>query len=191
MDKRRMVNVLMGLIGLMIVLMIATAVVGIKMNIKFEEQSKLLEELQKSAEVTPEPVFSVGSSKYVPQKEFPVTIEVYEMLSERIAFEAGDDIQEMYAVGAVVLNRVESERFPDTVEDVLTQKAQFSPISRELPYDEHMQMARSVASDLLYNSYRPLAQNVLCFRAREYVKERGYTREITYQTPNLVFYTLE
>lgn len=52
------------------------------------------------------------------------------ILSHIINAEAGDDNcthEHRIAVGSVVLNRVESDEFPDTIEEVVFQPGQYSP----------------------------------------------------------------
>lgn len=52
-----------------------------------------------------------------------VTMHEFEMLSNLVMAEAEDQSWEVQVyVACVVLNRVESERFPDSIEDVLYQK---------------------------------------------------------------------
>jgi spore germination cell wall hydrolase CwlJ-like protein len=57
-------------------------------------------------------------------------------LSLAIYHEArGEPIQGQLAVGQVVLNRVASRDYPDTVCDVVTQQKQFSFLDKSTPYD--------------------------------------------------------
>ncbi len=57
-------------------------------------------------------------------------------LSLAIYHEArGEPIQGQLAVGQVVLNRVASRDYPDTVCDVVTQQKQFSFLNDSTPYD--------------------------------------------------------
>lgn len=56
--------------------------------------------------------------------------EQKELLASIIFCEAGNQPYEgQVAVGAVVMNRVQSEAFPDTIEEVIYQSGQFSPAS--------------------------------------------------------------
>ncbi len=55
--------------------------------------------------------------------------EIY-LLAAIIHCEArGESYEGQVAVGAVVLNRVKSSKFPNTIKDVIYQKGQFSPVS--------------------------------------------------------------
>ena len=58
-------------------------------------------------------------------------------LSRIISAEAkGESIEGQIAVGNVVLNRMKSDEFPDTLKGVIFQKNQFSPVSNGMIYDE-------------------------------------------------------
>ena len=67
------------------------------------------------------------------QDEVPVydfdSDEVYLLTKIAIAEAEGEDIEGKALVIRTVLNRVESDEFPDTIYDVIYQKKQFSPIS--------------------------------------------------------------
>lgn len=57
----------------------------------------------------------------------PLTQEETEMLTNTIYLEAGNqDLKGKRLVVSVILNRVESDQFPDTVKEVLAQDGQFS-----------------------------------------------------------------
>lgn len=56
--------------------------------------------------------------------------ESVELMARMIVAEAeGEPYLGMVAVGAVIMNRVESPRFPDTIRAVLFQRGQFEPIA--------------------------------------------------------------
>lgn len=79
-------------------------------------------------------------------------------LSHIIQAEAGYCQREMMeGVGSVVLNRVADERFPDTIDDVVHQPGQYSPVSSGI-FDsvQPTKLAIDVAIDLLeYGSKYP------------------------------------
>ena len=65
---------------------------------------------------------------------YDISAKEYEMLLRIVEAEAGgEDTEGKILVANVVLNRVESEKFPDTIEEVIFQKngkvTQFSPIA--------------------------------------------------------------
>lgn len=58
-------------------------------------------------------------------------------MSRIITWESGNQpVKGQIAVGNVVLNRVESERFPDTIKNVIFQTGQFSPVANGVIYGE-------------------------------------------------------
>lgn len=66
----------------------------------------------------------------------------------------GEPLPGQYAVGQVIMNRVESEEYPDTICEVISQPDQFSPIVYpEATIVEHA-VAGFVAADL-YLNYEP------------------------------------
>ena len=72
------------------------------------------------------------------------------ILSHIISAEAGNCSEDMMiAVGSVVLNRVEDERFPDTIEEVVFQPGQYSPTWNGTYYAEPTDEAVEVAEMLL------------------------------------------
>lgn len=66
----------------------------------------------------------------------------------------GETLPGQYAVGEVILNRVESEDFPDTVCEVIKQPNQFSPIVYKGGTIVEWTVAAAVAADL-YVRYQP------------------------------------
>lgn len=102
------------------------------------------------------------------------TAEELETLAIIIYQEAGGDNIPDYIreyVGCVVLNRVESEQFPDTIEEVATEKRQWGllhwtgiqwPERAESPGETHaVERARNCAKKLLETPMRPVPTDVL------------------------------
>ena len=74
-------------------------------------------------------VFTAGSGPIAPDSE-AYQEDVLYWLSHIINAESGNQpLTGKIAVGNVVLNRVASPRFPDTVYEVIFQKGQFSPVA--------------------------------------------------------------
>ena len=74
------------------------------------------------------------------------------VLSHIISAEAGNcDEEMMIAVGSVVLNRVNDDRFPDTIEEVVFQRdpVQYAPIEDGNYWKEPVETAVEVAQMLL------------------------------------------
>ena len=167
-----------------------------------KNQQEQIDTLKIEAEATPEPAFVRGISKYIPENEISLTREEEEIFAKVLVLCYGLDRPiysntDMYAIGAVVLNRVESEYFPDTVMEVLNQPGQFPAIDRiseldDLPYmDEHYRNARYVVDDLVHHQYRPLEQDVLFYReAVEGIDPYGGNYPLAFSTPNFWFYKL-
>lgn len=93
---------------------------------------------------------------------FPKMEEDLILLAAIITKEAGIcDKEEQLRVGNVVLNRVEDNSFPNSIEEVIFQKGQYEPaylLREELEYTE---MAYEVAYELLYEDVRVLPSEVV------------------------------
>lgn len=92
----------------------------------------------------------------------PISDDTY-LLAQIINAEAGNQPYEgKLAVGNVIMNRIDSPKFPDTIKDVIFQKGQFSPVSdgsiNNVPSDVAIQAAQEVI-----NGTEVLADNVLFF----------------------------
>ena len=86
-----------------------------------------------------------------------------DLLAHLIFAEAGSDWCEdnmLYYTGSVVLNRIESEYFPNTMREVIYQPGQYSCISNGMIDYEYNQRAYNVAEDLLMSG-SCLPKNVL------------------------------
>ena len=75
----------------------------------------------------------------------------------------------MVAVGSVVMNRVRSDRFPDSVCGVVAQRNQFAPgvMSRKMS-DRSVPMVREAARSVLRGERHPLVQNAKFFHTAGY-----------------------
>lgn len=70
----------------------------------------------------------------MPDRLFAEPDPAVELLARIIHAEArGESYEGQVAVGAVVLNRVANDRFPRSIQDVIYQPRQFTPVSRGLP----------------------------------------------------------
>lgn len=118
-------------------------------------------------------------------------------LSLAIYHEArGEPIQGQLAVGQVVLNRVASRDYPDTVCDVVTQQKQFSFLDNSTPYDmvqnvtDHMSWSKAeyVAKALIQgHEYHLSATHYHAKRVRPYWVNSPKVNYIT-TIGNHVFY---
>lgn len=91
------------------------------------------------------------------------------LLARVITAEAGGETYDgMLAVGTVVMNRVDSPDYPDTVKGVLTQKNQFADPSSK-PSNEALKAAREILS-----GKRIFPEGVLMFQRKKTDSWRGY-----------------
>ena len=86
------------------------------------------------------------------ETEKPYSANDLYILSHIISAESGNCSDEMMiAVGSVVLNRVEDDRFPDTIEEVVFQPGQYSPTWNGAyfndPTDEAVEVAEMLLTD--------------------------------------------
>ena len=91
-----------------------------------------------------------GAGTVETETEQPYSEEDFYILSHIISAEAGNCSEDMMiSVGSVVLNRVADDRFPDTIEEVVFQKGQYSPTWNGAYYQEPTEGAQKVAEQLL------------------------------------------
>lgn len=121
-------------------------------NAQVQSPEPLTTEIQ-----TTETVIETVTETVEPETEItesPIDENDLEMLAHLLNGEAGANwcTDEMiYYVGSVVLNRVESEYFPDTIEGVIFQKGQYAS-TWDGNYDkEPTQRCYEIAEDLLLN----------------------------------------
>jgi len=114
------------------------------------------------------------SSQAVPNVSGPYSGEDI-LLAARVAyFESGRSEEGYRAVLCVVLNRVESSKWPNNVNDVVYQKSQFSVISRSDFLTKTIpDSVIGYANDVFNNGNRLLATNVISFRSGQTDKTWG------------------
>ena len=98
-------------------------------EVKFEPIEK---QIEPSKEINAQEIMDelVTESQEERIKGFEITYDEAQMLMKIAMAEAeSDGIQGKAMVMAVVLNRVEDDRFPDSIEEVIFQEHQFSPIA--------------------------------------------------------------
>lgn len=114
------------------------------------------------ASTTLKPVLPVTQT---PQVEVVETIdsEELDLLAHLLYAEAGSDWIEdntIYMVGSVVLNRVSSEHYPNTIKEVIYQKGQYACILDGNINKEPSDRCYEIAEDLLRNG-SILPENVI------------------------------
>ncbi|WP_158221452.1 cell wall hydrolase [Terribacillus sp. 7520-G] len=76
------------------------------------------------------------SEAVIEQKQY--TAEEIELLQKLVQAEtSGEDYIGKVAVATVVLNRMESDEFPDSIHDVIMQEGQFQPVSSGVIWESH------------------------------------------------------
>lgn len=85
------------------------------------------------------------------------------LLAQLIESESGNQSFEgKLAVGTVVMNRVKSDEFPDTIREVIFQKGQFSVVPNGTIYNKPSDESLKAAKEIMAGS-RVLGSNVLYF----------------------------
>lgn len=128
------------------------------------------------------------SETTIEQKQY--TTKEIELLQRLVQAEtSGEDYLGKVAVATVVLNRIESDEFPDSIHDVIMQKGQFQPVGsgviwKSEPTDETVQ---AVADALVQKDNM---QNIVWFMNPETATTNwiAETQEQVEQIGNHVFY---
>ena len=121
---------------------------------KVEEERRKAEEAEKEAQRKAEEEAAREAAAQAAQ----TAAEEKELLAALIFCEAGNQPYEgQVAVGAVVMNRVNSGQFPDTITDVIYQSGQFTPamtgwLDSVLASDGYTDSAMQAAADALAGS---------------------------------------
>ncbi len=115
--------------------------------------------------------------------------DIYLLAKIAMAEAENQDIKGKELVIQVVMNRVKSERFPDTIEAVIYQPKQFSPISdgrfdRVEPDQECYQ-----AAQLIMNASEDISGGALYFESRSQSNWHTDYLEYLYQHGDHYFYT--
>lgn len=102
------------------------------------------------------------------KRKTELTPEEIQLLLRVVSAEArGESLEAQYTVACVVLNRIESEMFPNTLEDVIVQSGQFSCVSNGAVYSAPItdSVVQAVASAMDNNT---LDSSILWFRSQRY-----------------------
>ena len=101
------------------------------------------------------------------QMIYPKMYEEYECLSTTIYLEARDQSENgQIAVGEVILARVSSDKFPNTICEVVHQKKQFSCYNKKvitIKDKKSFMRAKRLAIRLLFGAYRPVVGKALYY----------------------------
>lgn len=145
--------------GFSILKSIDTTEKGVIYNVVLiQEVEEETEEVKEQPKVE---VKSVSVKKEEP-KEKPISNDAY-LLAQIIHAEAkGEPYHGKIAVGNVILNRVEASGFPDTIEGVIFQKGQFSPVANGTIYNTPGEEAIKAAKEVL-SGKKVVGENTLYF----------------------------
>lgn len=118
-----------------------------------------LENVQESSKSLESDNLKFYKIKVKEEKELPYSQEDYELLAHLLMGEAGSEACEeemVWLVGCVALNRVKSDKFPDTLKEVIFQEGQYQCVNDgnfdKEPTDRCWEIAHEL---LLYGSYIP------------------------------------
>ena len=164
--KERLINTFATLAGISLIVLILRPV---QPQAKINQQTAVLSECYNS------------HADYKVETE-EISVDEYELslMAHLLMGECGatyNDDEMLYLAGAVVLNRVQSEHFPDSVGEVIYQKGQYQCVTLENSgfYKEPTERCWKIASELLINGY-DTPPNVL-FQA-EFVQGKGVYAKI-------------
>lgn len=159
----------------------------IKDNIA-ELQAKLAEELKLSQEA--------ANAEWRDISQVTITEEDITMLANLIYCEArGESYEGKLAVASVVINRILSSRYPDTMAGVIYQKGQFAPVtSTKNSFVEALAYDKAANSRGCYEAAREAAagitnvSNCLYFQTLAYIERLGKLDVVRYAIGNHGFY---
>lgn len=160
---------------------------SIKDNIA-ELQQKLAEELKLSQEA--------ANAEWRDISQVTITEEDITMLANLIYCEArGESYDGKLAVGSVVINRILSSKYPDTMAGVIYQKNQFAPVtSTKNSFVEALAYDKAANSDGCYQAAREAASgitnvsNCVYFQTLAYLEKVERLDVVRYSIGNHGFY---
>jgi N-acetylmuramoyl-L-alanine amidase len=172
------------ILDIFIIVMIVSYAFLIKFSITYDNNVKEIKPIETHN------LRTVGiSSKIISMEPRPLEVvkpvhnvkdnEDFKVLAHIINAEAKDQPYEgKIAVGNVIMNRVDSPKFPDTIKEVVYQKGQFQPVSNgainKKPSDESIRAAKEVLE-----GRREVNENVLFFYNPEISTSSWiFTREV-------------
>lgn len=123
----------------------------------------------------------------------PITDEEYEWLCKLVSAESrGESLEGQIAVANVVLNRVTSPLFPNTVMEVIFQKGQYCPVRNGSIHREPTEQSRK-AVDMALRGHREVPEDILYFYAPSMVSRGNWirTRKVVMQIGVHAFATQE
>lgn len=130
--------------------------------IKYDIQIADIKTKIKSVSIKTKSVSKKEIKKPVPKPEPKIDDETY-LLAQIIHAEAkGEPYEGKLAVGNVIINRKNSDQFPDTIKGVIFQKGQFQPVSNGSIYNKPGSEALQAAKEVM-NGKRVVGNQALYF----------------------------
>lgn len=133
-----------------------------KLKKSIDERTKEIEELTKEVEI---------EKSSVNQKDLQLMAQLIEAESGNQPFEG------KLAVGTVVMNRIQSDEFPDTIRDVIFQRGQFQVVGNGRIYNEPSEDSLEAAKEIM-NGKRVLNENVLYFYNPKITSRSNWIRKL-------------
>lgn len=142
---------LMMMILLAVISSIPVAETQIDMRAQIEEDA----ERHSLSELNKEPVsrelvrFENETTEDVKTQRFYPTLEEFELMARVVMSEAGgEDFECQLAVAQTIINRIESDKFPNSVSEVIYQPNQYSVANNGEPTDSVMEAVQTACEDL-------------------------------------------
>lgn len=123
----------------------------------------------------------------------PITEEEFEWFAKLVSAESrGESLEGQIAVANVVLNRVSSPLFPNTIMEVIFQKGQFCPVRNGSIHKEPTEQSIQ-AVEMALRGHRVVPEDVLYFYAPSMVSQKNWirTRKVVMQIGVHAFATNE
>jgi N-acetylmuramoyl-L-alanine amidase len=101
-----------------------------------------------------------------------------QLMAQLIEAESGNQpFEGKLAVGTVVMNRIQSDEFPDTIEDVVFQRGQFQVVDNGRIYNEPSEDSLEAAKEIM-DGKRVLNSNVLYFYNPKITSRSNWIRKL-------------
>lgn len=155
-------------------LTIAIGITSIVPTVAVEQHTSKLDQLENVTQVAIERKVEKLQSIELPEVTYSQD-DLY-WLAQIISAEAkGESEEGQIAVGNVILNRVASKNFPNSIKEVIFQKGQFSPVSNGRLYDKPYDSAKESAKKVLQGQ-RVIGEDVLYFYSYKIVSSSNWIR---------------
>jgi N-acetylmuramoyl-L-alanine amidase len=132
---------------------------NINYNIEIDTNSSQLEEQEQELK-------EEEKEEEIKQKTIDLTETEFKLLCQVIEAEAkGESYEGKVAVGNVIINRIQSNSFPNTIKEVIYDPNQFSSVANGAINNTPSEESIQAANDVVYGKIQSEAQNALYFWA--------------------------